>query len=138
MRADLVVLVPKEIKDALLSRQCSLGRLCRFRLERSVHPLMTAVLFWVSWLDALREYSELNPPDRKLGEPAHRFGRERRAVVSADSPRQSKFDEGALEVRSDVLFVGDSPADVFAARNAGCVPVAAPCRCWTGSTRSTG
>jgi HAD superfamily hydrolase (TIGR01509 family) len=56
------------------------------------------------------------------------------AVVGCDDAEQAKPDPApiyealnriAVDDPGQVLFVGDSPADMFAARNAGCVAVAA-------------
>jgi HAD superfamily hydrolase (TIGR01549 family) len=57
-----------------------------------------------------------------------------RAVVGHDDVERAKPDPAPIfeamsrivvDDPADVLFVGDSPADMFAARNAGCIPVAA-------------
>ena len=40
-------------------------------------------------------------------------------------PVLAALDRLAVDATENVLFVGDSPADIFAARNAGCQPVAA-------------
>lgn len=56
------------------------------------------------------------------------------AVIGADDTEQNKpdpepvyaaLDRLVLTAGPDVLFIGDSPADMFAGTNAGCTPVAA-------------
>lgn len=56
------------------------------------------------------------------------------AVIGADDTEQNKPDPAPvfaaldrlyLMASEEVLFIGDSPADMFAASNAGCTPVAA-------------
>ena len=59
-----VVVNPDEvIKAFLLLQEVERGGLGGLLFERQVHAFVTAVLFGVSWLDALEVDAQAQPPD---------------------------------------------------------------------------
>lgn len=76
--------IPELVEPALLSPQVFPRRLRCPSFERSVHPLMPAVLLRLSGLDLLRPDPQLNPPDGELREAAEGVGGEGLTVVGAD------------------------------------------------------
>jgi len=63
-------------------------------------PFVAAILLRLSWLDALRDDAQSDPPDAQLRQPTERLCRKRSAVVAADARGEAKLAEGTLEVWS--------------------------------------
>src|SRR3974390_3247152 len=75
MRAKVVVILSPWVEALLLSCEIDLQRAYRLGFQRSVHPLVAAVLVGPPWGDALRSNPEPNPPDgqkRKYAEGGQR------------------------------------------------------------------
>ena len=66
VRALHVVLRPEDIEASLLRAPRRLRRPTRFRLERSVHALVRAVLLRLTGQDPLMRDGEPEPPDVEL------------------------------------------------------------------------
>jgi hypothetical protein len=81
-------------------------------LEGTMYPFMPAVLLRVSWLDALRHNSQLDPPHGQRRQSTSAYRGERRAVVSADSQRQAVFPKNALKNRTymGIIRLGENLA----------------------------
>src|SRR6185503_460037 len=71
-----VIFLLKRVIVALLLMEIALWRHCL--LQGSMHPLVTAILRWFSWLDPLRLDTQLDPPFRELAEAAQCQRGERR------------------------------------------------------------
>src|ERR1700674_4036339 len=97
MRSLFVVLPAEAVEGALLRAERTSRRLGGRRLERAVHPFLTAVLLGLARLDALRPYPELEEPPRELAQSTERNTGERDTIVSADRVRQSILTEHRLE-----------------------------------------
>lgn len=65
MRPLFIDLVQEAVEAVLLLQAIEPWR-GRFLLEGEVHPLMTSVLLWMAWFDALDGDAEPEPPHRQL------------------------------------------------------------------------
>src|SRR5438477_10026810 len=74
MRTNIVELGLKCIEASLLASQIRSFVAPNPILERSMHPLVNRVLIRSTWLNADRHDPQLDPPSRKLREPAERDG----------------------------------------------------------------
>src|SRR5437899_6302204 len=98
MRTNVVELGPKGIEASLLASQVRSLVPPNPVLERSMHPLVNPVLIRSAWLDPDRDDPELDPPSRKLRQPAQRHGAaEWSAVVGDQLPRYSMLAEDSFE-----------------------------------------
>lgn len=98
MRAEAVVLVAEGIEAALLRGEGVRGRLRGFRFQGAVHPLVTAVLFGVPWLDEQRPDPQLHTPRSQRGEaPRRAHACEGRTVIAQQGPGAAIGAKAALE-----------------------------------------
>src|SRR4051794_29361887 len=91
MRPFVIELLPKFIKALLLLKKASTCRARRLLLEGQVHPLVSAVLFGMAWLDSLELNSEAHPPDGKLTEAKESTRSEGRPVIRSHGVWNSIF-----------------------------------------------
>ena len=106
MRAFVVVLMNEAIETSLLSFESRLGWSRRLRLERSVHSLVSAILFRMTGNDSFDGDAETDPPQRKSRQPRQAWRSERAAVVREDRTGKSVRSEYAFEATPGVaLFV---------------------------------
>jgi hypothetical protein len=97
MRAFCVIDREETIASFLLSLRSGCWWFHGLLLEGTMQPFMSAVLFRVTLLDALRHNSQLGPPHRKRRQsPSTRRG-EGRPIVSTNSQRQPVLPEDPLE-----------------------------------------
>ena len=102
----LVIIYDAETVEAqLLLGQRRRRRVGGFRLQGAVHALVAAVLLRLAGIDPFGTHAELDPPLRKLRQPARAGRGERRPVVRADRKRQPELAERRVEHRSHVLSV---------------------------------
>src|SRR5436309_672608 len=98
MRTNIVELGLKGIEASLLASQVRLFVPPNPILERSMHPLMNAVLVRSAWLDSDRNDPQLDPPARKPRQPAERAGTaEWSAVVGDQLSGHSMLAKDSLE-----------------------------------------
>jgi len=105
MRA-LLVEDPSEVVETLLLRPLIGCRRVRGRLlQRSVHPLMTAVLLRLARRDPLRLHARLDQLHREPAETAGSRRRKWRTIVGTDHRRQPNLAECRLQNRPDMLTI---------------------------------
>jgi hypothetical protein len=104
----LIVGPTKGIKALLLGPTVRRRRQARISLKRAMHPFMAAVLRRSARRDALRLYSELDPPYRQLRQAADATARKWRSIVAADCPWQAKLAESRFQQRSRATRI-DTP-----------------------------
>src|ERR1051326_5100918 len=93
----VVVHVAELVEALLLALHGLLRRPRRFGFERTVHPLVCAVLLRGPGHDPLVSDPEAYPPKRQARNPCQPWRSERTAVVREDRPRQSVFAEDVLK-----------------------------------------
>src|SRR6202022_2398873 len=102
----LVVVDGSEVVEPLLLRRPAIGRRrCGLFLERTMNPLVTAILLRLAGGDPLGRDAELDPPDRQPRQSTHPGRGKRRTVVRTDRPRQPMLLEDRLEDRRHVLLI---------------------------------
>ncbi len=105
---DLIILLPKYVKQFLLLPHIGPGRSGRLRFQYSVHILVLPVLLRLARLDQFRSDPKSEPPYRKLRKPCQRCRCERRPVIRSDRCRQSILSKQLPEDRPHSLFPGRS------------------------------
>src|SRR3990167_1676305 len=101
MRPLDVVLLAEPVEVALLLARGRSRRIASLGLERSVHPLMAAVLLRLARINPLQPDPHLRPARRKPRQPAGAGRGEGRAVVGAYPRRQTVFAEQPIDHRLD-------------------------------------
>src|SRR6185369_9004388 len=87
-----IELLDKGVELGLLLKEVGAGRTSRFFLQRQMHAFVTAVLLWMTGLDALDGDPQPEPPHRKFRELKQSMRRsEGNSVVRANRPRQTPF-----------------------------------------------
>jgi hypothetical protein len=99
MRALRVIDREETIASFLLSLRSGCWWFHGLLLQGAMQPLMSAILFRVTRLDALRHNSQLDPPRRKRRQSPDACRGEGRPIVSTNSQRQPVLSEDALEHR---------------------------------------
>jgi hypothetical protein len=97
MRALCVIDREETIASFLLSLRSGCWWFHGLVLKGTMQPFMSAVLFRVTRLDALRHNSQLDPPRRKRRHSPSTGRGEGRPIVSTNSQRQPVLPEDALE-----------------------------------------
>ena len=100
MGSFLVIVGTKALEGPLLPAPGGLGWAGGLRLQRTVQPLQPAVLFRMPRLDALWDDSQLDPPHCQGRQASQAYAGKRRAVVGANSPRETILLEGPLQHRA--------------------------------------
>src|ERR1051326_4280069 len=106
MRSFVVELVTEPIESLLLLLEGLLGRTRGLRFERSVHPLVCAVLFGMSRHDSLDADAKADPPEREARESAQAWRAERTAVVRENGPREAVLAKDPLERPAGMFVLG--------------------------------
>src|SRR5678816_622981 len=95
-----VVIGPlKRIEDALLEVEIRRGRSRGLRFERLVHALVSTVLLWTPWSDALVSDPKLQPPDVQSSEAVDACRGKWCPVVAAYSPWETVLAKQEDELR---------------------------------------
>src|SRR5882672_1985939 len=102
MRAALIEFLSKTIETPLLFTRVGRRRRRGRRLQRAVHPLVTAILCRFSWRDPLQPAPGFKPFHRNPAEPSDPARSEGRTVVGADRLRHSVLLKDPLEHRIDL------------------------------------
>jgi hypothetical protein len=95
----LIELDLKGIEARLLVACCERGRAQRLLLQGAMHSLVSPVLLWMTWLDALVVNTKLHPPDGQAGQAAGSATREWGSVVRANSLGQAELTEDGFKDR---------------------------------------
>src|SRR5690349_15754782 len=106
MRPFGVEVVTELIEALLLLLEGLLRRTCGLGLQRAMHPLVSAVLFGMSWHNPLDADAKTNPPERQSGESAQARRAERTAVVRENGPRKAVLAKDALERAASMFMLG--------------------------------
>jgi hypothetical protein len=99
MRSLCVIDREETIASFLLSLRSGCWWFHGLVLKGTMQPFMSAVVFRVTRLDALRHNSQLDPPRRKRRQSPSAYRGEGRPIVSTNSQRQPVLSEDALEHR---------------------------------------
>src|SRR5262245_20540103 len=97
MRTFVVVLIPEPIEAILLELDVLGRRSCGLGLQRSMHPLVSAVLLRFASLDALVLDPQLHPPYRQPRQSRNRPAAEGTPVVRPNSYWQPHLGKDSLK-----------------------------------------
>ena len=106
MGSFMVVIVNEVIETSLLPIESRLRWSRRFRFESSMHSLVSAILFRMTWNDPFDGDPKTDPPQREPGKPRQAWRSERTAVVGEDRSGQAVRSENAFEGASRVALFG--------------------------------
>ena len=74
MRSVVIVYLDKFVKATLLLKKVKSGWLGCFLLQRQVHTFVPAILFGMTWLDALNSNTQSQPPHCKPAQSKQGMG----------------------------------------------------------------
>src|SRR5476651_1981643 len=106
MRPFMVVIVNELIEASLLPIECRVRRSRGLRFERSMHSLVSAILFGMTGNDAFDSDPQTDPRQREPGKPRQAWRSKRTAVVRENRSGQAVRSEYAFEGASRVALFG--------------------------------